>query len=177
MILKCILKCITNNCKPPQILTSEKLSCPLGSFGSKSFHGFVILTQRQNGTDCLSPVLFGHEKGSSEYFCNKPYQTMPKAVKTFKKHQNTPKGTYKMNQILLYRQIFRWMHIVVYHLSVPPRFWRGEIKYQKNWLGGAIFKKICRGNQKGDGRENAKSIGRWDFFIFLFSYDGNWHRF
>ena len=122
MILKCILKCITNNCKPPQILTSEKLSCPLGSFGSKSFHGFVILTQWQNGTDCLSPVLFGHEKGSSEYFCNKPYQTMPKAVKTFKKHQNTPKRTYKMNQILLYRQIFRSMHIVLYHLSVPPRF-------------------------------------------------------
>ena len=35
-----------------------------------------------------------------------------------------------------------------------------EMKFPKNWVEGAIFKKICRGNQKGEGRGNAKVIGR-----------------
>ena len=42
----------------------------------------------------------------------------------------------------------------------PFFFWSGKMKYPKNWVGAAIFKKICRGNQKEEGRENAKVIGR-----------------
>ena len=64
---------ITNVCKPPKHFDfPEKLSSPLGLFGLKSFHGFVILVGR-----CLSCVLFGHE--------NVGWQTV---AKTFKKHKN-----------------------------------------------------------------------------------------
>ena len=45
-------------------------------------------------------------------------------------------------------------------LPIPPLFLKGKMKYPKNWVGGAIFKKICRGNSKGGGRENVKIIGR-----------------
>ena len=43
------------------------------------------------------------------------------------------------------------------------------MKFQKNWVAGANLKKICMGNQKGEGRGNAKVIGDCDFFIFIFS--------
>ena len=36
---------------------SQKLSCLVGLFGLKSFHGFVSLAQT-GGCDCLSSVLF-----------------------------------------------------------------------------------------------------------------------
>ena len=59
------------------------------------------------------------------------------------------------------------------HSSLPPPsptpfFWRGKIKFQKKERG-AIFKKIGMGNQKGEGRGNAKGIARCDFFSFIFS--------
>ena len=76
---------------------NQKLSCPLGSFGSKSCYRFVTLARWENGTYCLSSVLFGHKNESSEYFCKNPYQTWPKAVKTFKNHQNAPPRTHKKN--------------------------------------------------------------------------------
>ena len=41
--------------------------------------------------------------------------------------------------------------------------------FSKKWVVEAIFKKICRENQNGEARRNAKFIGRWDFFIFIFS--------
>ena len=43
------------------------------------------------------------------------------------------------------------------------------MKFPKSWLGGAIFKKFCMGNQKGEGRGNARSYGDVIFFIFIFS--------
>ena len=43
------------------------------------------------------------------------------------------------------------------------------MKFQKNWVAGANLKKIRMGNQKGEGRGNAKVIGDCDFFIFIFS--------
>ena len=58
MILKFILKCIINNCNHLKILNSQKLSCLVGLFGLKSFHGFVSLAQLEDVTDCLSSVLF-----------------------------------------------------------------------------------------------------------------------
>ena len=68
--------------------------------------GSMGLARWENGTYCLSSVLFGRKKGSYEYFCKKLYQTWSKAVKTFKKHQNAPTRTHKKNQILLYRESF-----------------------------------------------------------------------
>ena len=119
MILKCVLKYITNNCKPLQNF-EKKLSCHLCSIGSQSFNAFDTVAWWENGTYCLSSVLFGHRNGSSEYFCKKTYQTWPKAVKTFKKYQNTPTKTHKNDQILLYRDSFTWIHIVLYPFLVPP---------------------------------------------------------
>ena len=43
------------------------------------------------------------------------------------------------------------------------------MKFQKNWVARANLKKIRMGNQKGEGRGNAKVIGDCDFFIFIFS--------
>ena len=131
MILKCVLKCITNNCKPPQNFEFQKTELSFRFFRLKSFHEFVTLVFWENGTYCLSSVLFGHENGSSEYFCKKTYQAWPKAVKTFKKHQNAPIRTYKKNQILLYRESFRWIHIVLYLLPVSPLFLKGENEISK----------------------------------------------
>ena len=81
-------------------MTSKKLSCPLGLFGLKSFYGFVILDRCENGTYCLSSVLFGHKNVSSEYLCKKLYQTWPTTVETFKEHQTVPTITHKNRQIL-----------------------------------------------------------------------------
>ena len=67
------------------------------------------------------------------------------------------------------------------HISLPPSrplFLKGKVKVLQNWVGAAIkkyqklaiSKKICLGNQKREGRRNAKVIGRCDVTI---SYDGN----
>ena len=41
-----------------KILNFQKLSCLVGLFGVKSFHGFVSLAQLEDATDCLSSILF-----------------------------------------------------------------------------------------------------------------------
>ena len=67
------------------------------------------------------------------------------------------------------------------HISLSPSrplLLKGEVKVLQNWVGAAIkehqklaiSKKICLGNQKREGRRNAKVIGRCDVTI---SYDGN----
>ena len=61
------------------------------------------------------------------------------------------------------------MHIVFYQLQLPLLFLKEEMKFAKNWIGGANFKNICMGNQKGEGRGNVKVIASCDFFIFIFS--------
>ena len=44
---------ITNVCKPPNILTSQKQSSHLGLFGLKNFHVVVILGGRIGPIACL----------------------------------------------------------------------------------------------------------------------------
>ena len=67
------------------------------------------------------------------------------------------------------------------HIFLSPSrrlFLKREVKVLQNWVGAAIkehqklaiSKKICLGNQKREGRRNAKFIGRCDVTI---SYDGN----
>ena len=41
-----------------KILNSQKLSCLVGVFALKSFHGFVSLAKLGDVTYCLSPLLF-----------------------------------------------------------------------------------------------------------------------
>ena len=67
-----------------KILNFQKLSCLVGLFGVKSFHGFVSLAQLEDATDCLSSILF----------CIIVF-LWPAAVKTVKKHQHAPTRTHK----------------------------------------------------------------------------------
>ena len=41
----------------PKILTPQKLRSPLGLFGLKNFHGFVILAERMYPTSCIAICL------------------------------------------------------------------------------------------------------------------------
>ena len=43
------------------------------------------------------------------------------------------------------------------------------MKFPKNYVEVANIKTICMGKQNGEGRGNAKFIGRCDFFIFILS--------
>ena len=68
------------------ILNSQKLTCLVGLFGLKRFHGFVSLAQFDDMTDCLSSVLF----------CIIILFLLPAAVKALKKHQYAPTRTCKV---------------------------------------------------------------------------------
>ena len=41
------------------------------------------------------------------------------------------------------------------------------MKLPRNWVGEANVKKICMGNQKREGRENAKTKASCVFFFFF----------
>ena len=60
-----------------KILNSQKLSCLVGLFGLKSFHGFVSLAKLEDVTDSLSSVLF----------CIIVLPFMAGSSKSFQKHQ------------------------------------------------------------------------------------------
>ena len=60
-----------------KILNSQKLSCLVGLFGLKSFHGFASLAKLEDVTDCLSSVLF----------CIIVLRFMAGSSKNFQKHQ------------------------------------------------------------------------------------------
>ena len=93
---------ITNVCKPPTNFDFPENEQPLGLFGLKSFHGFVILGGRIERIDCL---VFYLVIKMWENLYKKTYQKWQTAVKTFKKHQNVSmehaNGTYKKRQIFL----------------------------------------------------------------------------
>ena len=55
MVLKFILNSITNNCKPPKILTSQKLTCFLGLCCLKILRRFVIFLMVGLNLYCLYP--------------------------------------------------------------------------------------------------------------------------
>ena len=57
------------------------------------------------------------------------------------------------------------MHIVFF--PHPTHFFNEGKQISKTLGRGAIFKKISRGNQKSEGRGNAKFIGGWGFFSLL----------
>ena len=99
-------------------------------------------------------ALFGYtnESTSLEYFYKKSYQKWSTVVKTLKKCRNAPTRIIKKSQILLHKV-----------------FLKGEMTFPNNLVEGVIFENICRGNQKGETRGREKVIGRWDFFIFIFS--------
>ena len=82
----------------PKVLTFQKLSKPLGLFGLKSFHEFVILDGRIEPIACL--VFYLVIKMWEKLF-KKTYQRQQTAVKTFKKHETVP--THKTKEILFHR--------------------------------------------------------------------------
>ena len=85
MIMRCILKCIVNNVKPPQNFEFPETELSLGLFGLKSFYGFVSLTQLEDVTDCLSSILL--------FIIVLFFMA---SIKTFKKHQYAPTRTQKI---------------------------------------------------------------------------------
>ena len=111
MISKCILKCITNNCKPPKNLDSSETQLSF-SFRFVWFENFPFLCYClwEDKAYCLPSALFGHIFGHKiirnstlQNLYKKPYGTWPAGVKTFKKHQNAPTRTHKKSQIILCR--------------------------------------------------------------------------
>ena len=94
IILKRILKGLTNNCKPPQ-------NCYLLE---------TVLGFRLAWFEKISWVIFLFSMGdknmgafSLKQFFKKPYRIWPTPIKTFRKHQNAPTRTHKKVQILLGR--------------------------------------------------------------------------
>ena len=80
------------------MLTSQKLCNPLGLFGLKSFHGFLILSGRIESIACLAYYLITK---MWENFYKKLFQTWQTAVKPSKKHQNILREQTKI-QILVH---------------------------------------------------------------------------
>ena len=90
----------------PNILTSQKLSNPLGLLGLNSFHGLVILSGKVELIDSLAFILFDYKNVRSsrlENLYKKPYRTWPTAAKTLKKYQDAAMRTYKKSQIIFRR--------------------------------------------------------------------------
>ena len=106
IILKRILKCITNNCKPLRNFDFLEAELSFRFVWFEKFPCVIFYFRWEDGTYCLSSVLFGHKNmktSSLEYFYKKPYRTWPTAVKTFKNHQHASTRTHKTIQILLRR--------------------------------------------------------------------------
>ena len=76
-----------------KILNSQKLSCLVGLFGLKSFHGFVSLAHVEDVTDYLSSVLF----------CIIVLLFTAGSSKNIKKHQYAPRRTHKKGYLILHR--------------------------------------------------------------------------
>ena len=137
---------MTNVCKPPKILTYQKLRSPL--LGLTSFHGFVILVRRIEPIACL---VFHLVIKMWENPYKKAYQTW-KTIKTFiQKKSKCNKNSQKEANII--SQICRGIHIVP---TNSPPFLKRE---SENWVGRgerAFFKKIIRA--KGEGREKIHNM-------------------
>ena len=89
------------------MLTFQKLRCVFGLFGLKSFHRFAIPPRWEDGTFCISSVLFGHKNGSCSLKCfyKTRYRTSLKVVKTFKKHQNASGKRNKQTKRVKYYNV------------------------------------------------------------------------
>ena len=127
-----------------------------------------FLTWWEDGSYCLSFILFGHENGSSE-FLRKIISNMADSCKNIQKLK-----------ILQQQEAKRVKHyytdfLMNTHSSLPspsPTTFLKEGNEISTKLSRAssFFKNICMGNQNREGRRNAKAIGRCDVTII---YDGN----
>ena len=137
--MKCmILKFIINH---HRFQTPQKLSCPLGLFGLKGFHSFVILARREDGTYILSSVLFGDKKWEfqPEIFLQRTISNMTGSSKNiYKTSKCSNKNTRNKSNIITY--IFRWIHIV---FSLPTSIvkWKNLVQSKKG--SSQILKNIC----------------------------------
>ena len=105
-----------------------------------------------------------------ENLYKKPHQKCKTAVKTFKKYQNVPTGTYKKRKILFHR--FLGEYTLFLTLPSTPHFLKGGVEIPKNWVGGADnFLKTL-----GEGREKYKicmNVGFFHFNLLTISCHGN----
>ena len=96
MILRCILKCVSNKSKPAQNFDFSETELLFRFVLFEKFQ-WVCYSQWEDGTPCLHYVLIGYKKvrgPSLENLYKKLYQTWPTAVKTFKSsNKNTQKET------------------------------------------------------------------------------------
>ena len=148
IILKRILKRLTNNCKSPQnfYFLETELGFRLAWFEKISWVIFYSLWEIKNmGAFSL------------KYLYKKPYRIWPTPIKTFRKHQNAPTRTHKKVQILLGRFLDEYAQFPTPIPHLPQLiFWRRTI-FLKTFLGGS---------QKG---EEIKYTGRRRDGSFSFS--------
>ena len=83
-------------------MTFKKLSNPLGLFGLKSFHGFVILGGVGEGNLLPALCLICTYK-CGKIFTKDHIEHGKTAVKAFKKHQNDPTEAHKKRQMLFHK--------------------------------------------------------------------------
>ena len=131
-----------------KILNSQKLSCLVGLFGLKSFHGFISLAQLEDVTDCLFSVLS----------CIIVLLFMAGSIKNIQKasicsNKNTQEELNNITYIL------RSKHISF--LPPPTPFLKTRIKFRKNSVGGEIF------------QENQNGIGFFHFHFLTISRHDN----
>ena len=136
-------------------MTSEKLSCPLGLFGLKSFHMGLLfsLDGRMEPIACLLFYLVIKMEVLS--FCERPYQTWQTAVKTFKK--------VKMLQQEHTRVKYYYIDFLMNkHSSLPPPsptpFFEGGNEISKNLGRGSKFLKTLYGRKVGRTKEEVEEI-------------------
>ena len=151
----------------------QKLHSPLGLFGLKSFHGFVILVGRIEPLACLVLCLV---MKMWQNIYKKPYQTW-KTVNIQKTSKFSNTNTKKERNTI--SKICRR----IYTVYSPSFFERGEWKLGQlgklGRRGDHFFKKIVR--TKREGREKIQNLYEWwDVFVFnllAINYHGIWHCF
>ena len=161
LIWNCILKCITNNSKPPQNFDFQKteLSFRFILFEKFSLGLLFLLCGKMEPIVCLLfYLIINMEVLSLKYFCQKSYQTLPTSSK------NIQENIKMLQQGHTKRAKYNIDFQMNTHSSLhPPNtnpFFEGGNEISKKLGRGNNSKKICRGNPKKECRGNAKVIGR-----------------
>ena len=132
-----------------KILTYQKLHSPLGFFGLKSVHEFVIPVGRIKPIVCL---VFYLVIKTRENLYKRPYQKW-KTAKIFKKHQNAPMRTHKKRQKLFYSFLGEY----TLFLSPLPLCLKRENENRENWDGrGSRGANFLKNHQSDRGKGERK---------------------
>ena len=148
MVLKCILKCVTSNCKPPQDFDFPE---------TKLLFRFVWFEKSQY-------VYYSRWKKGSYIACHlfylfikwgkfQPGKSLEKSIsnttnssKNIQKTLNCPTRTHERGQILLRRFLDKYTQFPTYH-----SFFGSGDETSKNVVGGSMFLKNLWWKPKGEG--------------------------